>query len=314
MNTILEWLLNGDPSIAFLVKRDLLNNEKKFDQNKIGQIGWCADYIKKRGASGSWTTKFYQPKWISTHYTLLELRNLAYKKNDRLIQEEIKKISLNERGIDGGINPAKTIQVSDVCVNGMFLNYAAYFEVNEEIIKNIVDFILSQRMSDGGYNCNLNQIGAKHSSLHSTICVLEGFQSYLNEGYTYRKKEIKQSQETCVDFILRHNLFKSCHTGQVIDSKFLKLTYPFRWKYTILRSLNCFVDMNIPYDARMEDAIAYIENKTTKNGLWKLQSKFSGQEYFDMEEVGKPSRMITYFALKILKHYRNFNPLFLEKD
>ena len=302
-----QWLVNGDPSIAFLVNRDLLSNSGNEYQRKIGKTGWCAEYIRKRNSDGSWTEKFYQPKWISTHYTLLELKNLAYKKNDGLIQDEIQKISRKDRGMDGGINPVKTDNKSDTCVTGMYVNYASYFGIKEELLRSIVDYILSQKMGDGGYNCNFNYTGAKHSSLHSTICVLEGFQSFINEGYTYRIKDIMESQESCVDFILRHCLFRSSSNGSIIDKKFLRLTYPFRWKYTILRALNCFVDLNIPYDGRIEESLLFIEGKKTKEGLWKLQSKFTGKEYFDMEEVGKPSRMITYMALKILKYYRNID-------
>lgn len=31
----------------------------------------------------------------------------------------------NHKAADGGINPVKTIEVSDVCINGMVLNYAS---------------------------------------------------------------------------------------------------------------------------------------------------------------------------------------------
>jgi len=38
---------------------------------------------------------------------------------------------------------------SDVCVNGMFLNYASYFGANETDLKSIIDFLLSLQMKDG---------------------------------------------------------------------------------------------------------------------------------------------------------------------
>ena len=49
----------------------------------------------------------------------------------------------HEKEVDGGLNPAATIRHSDVCVKGMFLNYATYFEAEEEQLHSIADFILS---------------------------------------------------------------------------------------------------------------------------------------------------------------------------
>jgi len=36
-----------------------------------------------------------------------------------------------EKGPDGGIKPIGQFQQSDVCIEGMFLNYACYFGANE---------------------------------------------------------------------------------------------------------------------------------------------------------------------------------------
>jgi hypothetical protein len=45
-------------------------------------------------------------------------------------------------------------------------------------------------MPDGGFNCRTTRSGAKHSSLHSTISVLEGLAEFIKSGHTYRKAEI----------------------------------------------------------------------------------------------------------------------------
>ena len=75
--------------------------------------------------------KFYQPKWTSTHYTLLDLRNLCIEQNNALIKESIEIILQNEKADDGGILPIGATQLTDLCINGMFLNYASYFKTNE---------------------------------------------------------------------------------------------------------------------------------------------------------------------------------------
>ena len=159
-----------------------------------------------------------------------------------------------EKGKDGGINPSGTIKNSDVCLNGMFLNYASYFEMDENKLQSIVDFILLQRMDDGGFNCRLNRSGAKHSSLHSTLSVLEGILEYSLNGYSYRLPELKEVEGTSREFILKHRLYISDRTNEIINKNFLKLSYPSRWKYDILRALDYFRLSEIPFDGRMKPA------------------------------------------------------------
>lgn len=123
-----------------------------------------------------------------------------------------------EKGGDGGINPSGTIKSSDVCLNEMFLNYASYFEMDERKLQSIVDFILLQRMDDGGFNCRLNRSGAKHSSLHSTLSVLEGVLEYSLNGYSYRLLELKEVEGTSREFILKHRLYISDRTNEIINT------------------------------------------------------------------------------------------------
>lgn len=68
-----------------------------------------------------------------------------------------------------------TTKKCDVCVNGMALQLLTYFQQNEEDLKSVVDFILSEKVGDGGFNCQSNRQGCHHSSLHTTLSVLEGF-------------------------------------------------------------------------------------------------------------------------------------------
>jgi hypothetical protein len=61
---------------------------------------------------------------------------------------------------------------------GMALNYLSYFNVHQAKLESIIDIILEQQLKDGGFNCRLNRSGAKYSSLHTTISVLEGILEY----------------------------------------------------------------------------------------------------------------------------------------
>lgn len=300
----IDWLLAGDVSIRHQVYRDLLGEDRSDLQGQISEKGWGFRYLSKRRSDGHWGQKFYQPKWISTHYTLLDLRNLNILPSTAGLKEMVERIAREEKGVDGGVNPTGSTRLSDVCINGMFMNYACYFGIDESYLRPVVDFMLSQHMPDGGFNCQLNRSGARHSSLHTTISVLEGITKYRNNGYSYRRSELDTAAERSREFILMHRLFLSDKTGDVINPGFLRFPYPSRWKYDILRALEYFRYSNVPYDERMQPAIDVLRKKRNKDNTWNLQAKYPGQVHFDMEKAGKPSRWNTLRALRVLKKYR----------
>jgi hypothetical protein len=309
-NQILTWLLEGDVSIQYQVHRDLLGEERPDLKNRIGKEGWGKQFLSKQLDNGHWGRSFYQPKWISTHYTLLDLRHLELPPGNPQVDRAINLALEQEKGADGGIKvhaDSSHITQSDVCVNGMFLNYACHFKAPEKPLESVVDFILSQRMKDGGFNCRRNRSGARHSSLHSTLSVAEGIRSYYRNGYEYRLPELLEAEKSSQEFMLLHQLYISDRTGKIIKKDFLRLTFPGRWKYDILRALDYFQWAEAKYDPRMEPAFQVLLKKRRKDGRWNVQAKYSGQVHFEMEKAGQPSRWNTLRALRVLKHFKNLN-------
>lgn len=302
-NKIIDWLLDSDVSIQYQVYRDLLNTEKPELKERISKEGWGAKFLSLRQSNGHWGLGFYQPKWISSHYTLLDLRHLEISNKIREIKETIRKILDNDKGADGGINPSGNIKQSDVCINGMFLNYASYFETKEDDLESVIDFIISQQLPDGGFNCQFNRQGARHSSLHSTLSVIEGIHEYSKRGYQYRLDLLEKIEKESREFILAHRLYKSHRTGEIIDRRMLLLSWPSRWRYDILRALDYFQLAKVEFDNRMTDAIDVLIKKQRPDKKWPLQAKHAGSVHFDMENTGGPGRWNTLRVLRVLKHF-----------
>ena len=305
---IITWLLQGDVSIQYQASRDLLGEDRKDLQQRIAHEGWGKQFLSKRKSNGHWGDRFYQPKWISTHYTLLDLRNLNLSRENPMVRESIELVLNSCKAKDGGIRLGpSTAQHSDICVNAMFLNYASYFRTDEQELRPVLDSILNEIMPDGGFNCRTTRSGAHHSSLHTTISVLEGLIEFLKCGYRYRSNDIKDARKSAEEFILKHQLFISDRTGKIIRKEFLKLTYPGRWKFDILRGLDYFQYTGNKWDDRMDQAIQVIQKKRNKNGTWNMQAAHPGQQHFVMEKAGKPSRWNTLRAMRVLKHFRKDN-------
>lgn len=303
---IIDWLLEGDISIQYLVHKNLLDTEEqelKQLQLRISTEGYGKQFLDLQKDNGHWGYGFYQPKWISSHYTLLDLKNLCVLPTPGIMKCLDLILKENTCSYDGGINPSREVKESDICINGMFFDYACYFGIEEEKLKPVVDFFVSQQLPDGGYNCRKNRSGAHHSSLHSTISCLEGIREYRRNGYTYRLDELLKQETEATLFILKHHLYKSDHTGEVINKGMTMLSYPSRWKFDVLRGMYYFASIDYPYDQRMADAIELIKSKKRKDGTWPIQAKHPGKIHFEMERPTQPSRMNTYRALRVLKVY-----------
>ena len=88
-------------------------------------------------------------------------------------------------GRDGGINYGWRGR-SETCITGMVLSILSCFEHADERLDTLADYLLGEQMSDGGWSCR-RDYGATHSSVHTTISVLEGLRLYeLHRGRSTR--------------------------------------------------------------------------------------------------------------------------------
>ncbi len=299
---VLRWLLEGDPAIRWQTLRDLCSAGTVRilkEQEKISSEGWGARLLARQASSGLWGGGLYTPKWISTTYTMLLLRQFGLSPDHPQALKACKLLLDEGFYRDGGINFFASMQHSETCVTGMVLSILAYFFFDDERLEKLMQHLCAQQMPDGGWNCR-SYDGATHGSFHTTISVLEALHEYEKRRPSHI---IAESQERGVEFLLVHKLFRSHRTGAVVDPKMTRFSFPPQWRYDIMRALDYFQACKLPRDPRMDEAIALIKKKRGADGAWVLQSKHPGRTFFEMEKVGKPSRWNTLRALRILKCY-----------
>ena len=101
IDDVVAWLLEGDAPIRYQTWRDLLGEDRPDLATLIATEGDAALLLAARHQDGHWGRGFYQPKWTSSHYTLLELRNLELPHEHPAARETVQLI-LRETGSDGG--------------------------------------------------------------------------------------------------------------------------------------------------------------------------------------------------------------------
>lgn len=296
MDQVISWLLSGDISIQYLTHRDLLGSDEAMLlqlQQKIPLDGFGAMFLACQGENGHWGRHYYQPKWTSTHYTLLDLKDLGVPETLAPCREMVARMFAECQLNEGGVNLSKYDHPSDIAVDGMILNYASYFGEAEARLSRLVDYLISMQMSDGGFSWDLN---APSGDPHTTICVLEGLSQYGRSGYALIHPRVDEAFKKAVEFLLSNQLF-----FQASDPRFRKLSYPFRYRYDLLRALELLARAGVPFDLRVNPAVDWLLEKRKRDGLWVLENQHKGNVHFELEEKGQPSRFITLKALVILK-------------
>jgi hypothetical protein len=294
---VIQWLLDGDVSIRWQVHQDLLGSAEDIvrrERGRVGREGWGARLLHLQDAQGTWGGGWYNPKWTSTTYTLLLLRDLGLSATEAT-QRACRMLMDEGLRPDGGINFGA--DPSETCITGMTLSLAAHFECDDDRLDVIAEHLLGQQMADGGWNCRRRR-GATHSSVHTTISVLEGLRRY-ELRHRAGLRRVRAAQKAGREFLLAHRLFKSHRTGHVIRPEFKLFAFPPRWHYDVLRALDYFQSVNASLDPRLADAMALVEEKRHADGRWSLENSYPGKSFFELERRGKPSRWNTLRALRV---------------
>jgi hypothetical protein len=302
--TVTEWLLEGDPAIRWQVMHDLTDEPAHRVASERGRVtyeGWGARLLALQGVDGQWGGGAYSPKWTSTAYTLLLLRHLGLDPTSDPARTAIGRV--REQVVIGRAEWPFFAYRGETCITGMCLALAAYFAEAGEASDLVVEWLLTEQLEDGGWNCDTVN-GSKRSSFNTTISVLEGLLEYerANSG---SMEAISAARARAHEYLLERRMFRSLATGEVINPRWKLFSFPPRWHYDVLRGLEYLRSAGATPDDRCGEAIALLETRRARDGRWPLQNHHQGKEHFRMEPgSGKPSRWNTLRALRVLRWHR----------
>jgi hypothetical protein len=309
MDDMTSWLLDGDPAIRWQVMRDLhgeTDSVWRAEQRRVAGEGWGAQLLSHQDDAGRWTRKLYGYKWTSTTYSIVLLRRMGLPSDDPRAERTCRLFLDEALWPDGGINISMSLERSETCATGMVLALLAWFAIDDPRRERLVDYLLGEQMADGGWNCERFR-GAVHSSFHTTMNVLEGLREYALAAGP-RAGETAAAEEPGRQFLLEHRMYRSHRTGDVVDDRMTRLSFPPRWRHDILRGLDYFRAAAAPADERLTDAVDAVVGKRRRDGRWPLQQRYPGRTWFEMEQVGQPSRWNTLRALRVLDWWHRNSP------
>ena len=319
---VIDWLMDSDPAIRWQVMRDLTDapaQDVAAERARIATEGWGARLLGLQRDSGQWdggVPEFKNPKavewwrsmpperqgtlfpeWTSTAWSLMNLRNFGLdaasaqaRRAVSLVRQHVQWEHEGEPFFAGEVEP---------CINGKTVAMGAYFG---EDVHHIVDRLLGEQMSDGGWNCE-QENGATVGSFHTTIDVLEGLLEF--ERARGNQPDVTEARKRGHQYLLERRMFRRLSTGEIVDPAFTQLSYPTYWHYDVLRGLDYLRAAGVAPDERMAEAIELVESKRDADGRWPLENQYPGRMHFALDDgQGKPSRWNTLRAMRVLTWYR----------
>jgi hypothetical protein len=308
--SVIDWLLDSDPSIRWQVMRDLIDappDEVAAERRRVSREGMGARLLALQGADGSWGGAAWSRGWDSTMHVLWLLRHLGL---DPASGEAQRAVDLVRRHVTWrGCGPPQYhgnpffAGEEEPCINGQVAAAGAYFAQD---VRGIVSRLLEEQLPDGGWNCDA-PASSSRSSFNTTICVLEALLECERSGGA--TPSVTAARLRGQEYLLERRLMRRS-TGELIErdrkggAVWSHFAFPTWWHYDVLRGLEYMRSAGVTPDERLAEAIAMVVSKRQPDGRWLLDTRFPGVMPLEIDDgEGTPSRWNTLRAMRVLRWY-----------
>jgi hypothetical protein len=308
--SVMQWLLDSDPSIRWQVMRDLTGDPDEVvaaERSRVASEGWGARLLDLQRQDGTWGDDTSTRNWESTLHTLLLLRDMGLDPSSERARTAVGLVRDKFTwGPEFGDAPFFEGEV-EPCINGGVLELGSYFGETRD---RLLDRLLGEQLVDGGWNCEAER-GSVRSSFHTTICVLEGLLEY--EKALGPTAAVTDARVRAQEYLMDRRMFRRLSSGEVIKDRkrppvqgrdWTRFSFPTTWHYDVLRGLDYLRNAGVEPDERVAEAVGLVAKRRHQNGRWPLHDPHPDPVHFDMEGgAGKPSRWNTLRALRVLDWY-----------
>lgn len=156
----------------------------------------------------------------------------------------------------------------------------------DDRVQSAIDWLVDHQLPDGGWDC----FGRKEGTLDAW----EAMSAFAEIPPRRRTADVRSAIEAGAEFFLRQRLL---HEGPRFY-RWYWLRYPWHYFYDVLVGLDFMTALGYGKDLRMREALDHLRSKRLPDGRWKLDHTNGN---LVIEPRGKPSKMITFLALRVLR-------------
>jgi hypothetical protein len=316
---VLNWLLEEDqPSIRYLALTQLLDRPEKDPQVKsakqnITKVGWAKNILDEQLPGGCWfhDKSLFNPTFHATFWMLLILSDLGLTKEEPRVAKASELWMQRNATEDGGFSESGRAG-GHLCITGNSARALVKLgHIDHPKVRRAFEWIVKNEANKGGWSCW--NFGEKRSgrTLDSWE-PLSAFAVYPRQKWT---RSMKLTCERGAEFFLERELHKQGARWE----QWYRFHYPVHYYYDLLVGLDFMTALGYSEDKRLGYAVSLLkEKRREKDGRWNLDANRPEESAtlaafrkknphsksltpFVLESPGRPSKMITLTALRVLK-------------
>lgn len=288
----LPWLLEPDnPSVRYLALINLLDlaedaAEVQEAKAAIPEFELVKTIFAGQHPAGYWEEED-KPKWPTKTLEALPLLMTLGVERDERIERGCERILRYNQYESGGFTYTGTRSGVFNCLTGNVVEFLIYFGYGDDPrIERCIQFMVETLNQEGGLCCSRN---ANLPCQWGAIGALRGFARlptrYWNEAV---EKTIAQMADALLDYPFDF-------AGA--EKRWLKFTVP--PAYDLVEALSILARHGYGQDPRFVSLANVLLEQQTAEGKW---LKGAGGRSFPIDVRGKPSKLITLNALRVIKH------------
>lgn len=306
-----KWLLEGEPWVRYRTLVDLLDkteNDKEVIKAKkeISKHPLITKIFTKQNKDGYWGVPkdifTWWPKKDTTFWLLPILADFGFTKEDKRITRAcmyVFGLQLKSGGFKS-FNPGKAAD----CHTAILLEPLAKMGFSDDArLKKAYEWLVSRQRPDGGWWCkDTAQIGRSREKEPSCAFATTFVLGAMAQNPLIKKGKVtKRGAEFLLECWENRGKVKYAGHDSQIGTGWEKLKYPFT-DYRILKSLDTLSQFEfVKKDHRFRNMFHLLASKQGSSGRFIPESIHHVWSDFDFGQKEKPSRWITFLALRTFK-------------
>ena len=288
-SSVIQWLLDSDPSIRWQVMRDLIDapaDEVAAERARVATEGVGARLLALQGADGRWGGAAWNRGWNSTMHVLTLLREMgldpasdagAARGGPGPRPRDVAGLGRPGReDFDG--NPFFAGEV-EPCINGQVGGESAPTSARTSGASSTGCSPSSCPTAAGTARPRTARRGRR--STPRSACWKPCSNTNWRGGSS---PEVTAARLRGQEYLLERRLFRRRSTGEVIErdrkggAAWTRFAFPTWWHYDVLRGLEYLRRAGVTPDERVAEAIDLVASKRDGDGRWPLEIQYPGDD------------------------------------
>jgi len=309
MDRVIEWLLENDnPAVRFYTCKYILGdkncsytsyfNDYELTEKQMVSYESVKSILKLQHTDGWWfeNSYFFNPLYKNTFWQLYFLSLLGVTRIIKSINKAVKLIVKNMQSEKGSFPSTKKYKGDLICMQGIALEMLMRFGyLEEDFTKKLILFI-NDIVYRNDFRCKYRQ---QLKCPWGAVKILKAFNLIPDKN---RDAHIKTTINKSTKFLLGHNIVEAKYPRKKSRSgQWFIFGFPRGFQSDILELTAVLVEAGCSIsNSNLRNALKYIVDKRLPDGTWNLETSLNGRMLVDIEKKNKPSKWLTFIALKTL--------------